>query len=88
MLAVHHLVGALCIITSPHPVHHIERIAIEHRIYYCHLFSVVVDKFALIGRTDIEPAIIAAHSQFVIVDVTLDYLPHGHFYLLDGHHRL
>ena len=86
LLTVHHLIGAFGIVGTFHPVHHVERVAVQNGGYHRLLFMFVVDELTLVGRAYIEPTVIASHSLFLIVHVTTGDVTYSHFYLLNCHH--
>ena len=87
LLAVHHLEGALGIVAAAHPVHHIERIAVQHRGDNGLLLLFVIDKLALVRGTDVELSVIASHALLIVVHITLDNFTNGHLDLLYRHHN-
>ena len=87
LLSVHHLVGTFGIIAPLHPIHHIQRIAMQHGVDDCLLLLLAVDELTLIRWTDVEPTIITTNALFVIVHVTTGDFTHGHFCSLYCHHK-
>ena len=51
------------------------------------LLTVVIDKLALIRRTDVEEAVVAAHPLLLIINISTGNLAHGHLNLLYRHHN-
>ena len=88
LLTVHHLIRTVRILAPLHPIHHVQRVAVQHRRDDSLLLLLAVDELALVLGADVEESIIAADALLVIVHVTFRYLSDGHFYLLDCHHKV
>ena len=79
LLPVHHFVGHFGVILASRPIHHVQRKTFAYRVYHRIALLVIIDKLALVGRTDVQLPAQAAHAAFLIVHVTRRQFPDRYF---------
>ena len=88
LLTIHYFVGTISIVRALHPVHYVQRIAVQNRCDDSLLFFLIVDKLTLIGWANVELAIITANALFVVIHVTEGNFTDSHFSLGNSHHSI
>ena len=73
LLPVHDLVPA---VVAHDPVHRVQRKAVHDRINDKQPVLLVVNELALIGRTDVQLAVVAVNALVALVAVTRDQVAH------------
>ena len=88
LLAVHDFIGAFGIIAAFYPIHHVQGIAVQNGCNDGLLLLLVVDKFALVGRANVEQTAKTTNSQFFVIYITLDHLADSYIHFVYCHHSV